>query len=252
MPENRSLDVLGIQPFAKSVEILTQGIVDGAGAFLGRICLPAAEELGLLFQEKIRSFRGRNAVIVVSAAEKIQIEQGITDNVYVHPRIANQILDQGSWADEPEMQIMWAGLLASACTPDGKDQSNKSFSGILSELTPHQVRILNHICKNNKKMITASGLVITEYKNFSFAELLELSGHTDINSLDVEVDRLRDLGLVGPTSGLSIDTHSANLNVTSIGLNLYIRCQGTRQSPENYFGPLDAADPTIIPTSILV
>lgn len=46
--DNKSLDVLGVKPIADSVNTVTKGTVDGASAFLSRICLPAAEEFGLL------------------------------------------------------------------------------------------------------------------------------------------------------------------------------------------------------------
>lgn len=38
---------------SQPLNTLAQGAVDGAGAFLGRICLPAAEEFGLLLRDKV-------------------------------------------------------------------------------------------------------------------------------------------------------------------------------------------------------
>ena len=49
MSDDKSLDILGIKPVADSVNRLTRAAVDGASAFLSRICLPAAEELDYCF-----------------------------------------------------------------------------------------------------------------------------------------------------------------------------------------------------------
>ena len=68
--ESRSLDVLGIKPVAEALSHATKNSIDGASAFLGRICLPAAEELGLLLQDKVRAWRAKNAVSVVAEAQE--------------------------------------------------------------------------------------------------------------------------------------------------------------------------------------
>lgn len=68
--KSKSLDVLGVKPFADAINTTTKGIVDGAGAFLGKICLPAAEEFGLFLKDKVSTWRGNNALQIVVSAEK--------------------------------------------------------------------------------------------------------------------------------------------------------------------------------------
>jgi hypothetical protein len=63
--ESKSLDVLGVRPVEEAISHATKAAIDGASAFLARICLPAAEEFGLLLQDKVRAWRVRNAVLVV-------------------------------------------------------------------------------------------------------------------------------------------------------------------------------------------
>ena len=41
-------DALGLRPFGEAIREVAKGTMEGAGAFLGQICLPAAEEFGLL------------------------------------------------------------------------------------------------------------------------------------------------------------------------------------------------------------
>ena len=73
MPDDNSLDILGAKPLAKAVEKITEKSVDGLGAFFGAICMPAAEEFGLLLKDKIAVFRKRNLeAIAIKSKQKIE------------------------------------------------------------------------------------------------------------------------------------------------------------------------------------
>jgi hypothetical protein len=114
MPDEYSLDVLGIRPVGKAVEKVTAGAVDGAGAFLSRICLPAAEEFGLLLRDRVHNWRTQNLLAITQKAE--QNLQSSGDGVHASPRLVNRFLEEGSWVEDSEVQEMWAGLLSSSCT----------------------------------------------------------------------------------------------------------------------------------------
>jgi hypothetical protein len=58
--ESKFGDLLGIAPVSRAVERVTDSVMSGAEAILGRVCLPAAEELGLLFRDKVSAWRQRN------------------------------------------------------------------------------------------------------------------------------------------------------------------------------------------------
>ena len=125
--KSHSLDVFGVKPLADSVKQVTQGAIDGVAAFLSRICLPAAEEFGLLLRDKVARYRATNAVKIAQKAEqKLRAASGEV-NGHAHPRLVGIVLEIGSWTDADEIQELWAGLLASSCTPDGQDQSNLIF-----------------------------------------------------------------------------------------------------------------------------
>jgi hypothetical protein len=66
---SRSLDILGAKPIADAALVVTKGSVDGAGAFLSRICLPVAEEFGLLLKDKVGHWRANNAAKIANKAE---------------------------------------------------------------------------------------------------------------------------------------------------------------------------------------
>jgi hypothetical protein len=52
----------GLKPFGEATKILAQGTVDGASAFLSRICLPAAEEFGIVLKDQVRHWRNQNVI----------------------------------------------------------------------------------------------------------------------------------------------------------------------------------------------
>ena len=103
--DSQSLDILGIKPIGESINTLTKGAVDGASAFLGRICLPAAEEVGLLLRDKVSHWRAQNLVKIAGKAEKSWGPQALGEK-HAHPRLIFQTLENGSWADADEVQEM--------------------------------------------------------------------------------------------------------------------------------------------------
>ena len=238
MPEDKKVtDVFGIAAYGDALNTVAKGAVDGAGAFLSRICLPAAEEFGLLLRDKISAWRARNAVgIVLKAERQLEAISG-PEGRYAHPRIVMRVLEDGSWSDDETIQKMWAGLLVTACTSSGTDESNLMFVQILSQLTSSQVRILNFACTNAPKHQSKAGWLYCGEFYCAIAKLEEISGVSDSHRLDRELDHLRGLQLLSMASGFdpSKVERSANLSPTTLGLQLYARCNGHTDQPEAFF-----------------
>ncbi len=149
---------------------------------------------------------------------------------------------------------MWAGLLASSCTKDGKDESNLIFINLLSQLTSSEVKILNYICENAKKEITIHGLIYANVLLISLKDLKIISNIPDIHHLDRELDHLRSLGLIlrgfpeipkgaplinwRPSDLASKGSDDIEIDITpsALALNMYVRCNGSLQAPFEYFG----------------
>ena len=235
LDKSRSLDLLGIKPIAKSIDTVTTGTVNAAAAFLSRICLPAAEEFGLLLRDGVRGWRASNIASITQKAERKLKASNAASNVHAHPRLAFKILAEGSWIDDDLVQEMWAGLLSSSCSQSGVDDSNLIFVNLLSELTKVQARILCYICYNAKKKVSPNGLVTARDFTVQLDVLQSISQENDIYRLDRELDHLRGLALIH--YGFSPDTTTdAELEPSSLALQLYVRTQGTRQSPVEFFG----------------
>ena len=233
--ENNSIDVLGIKPIADSVNKVTDGAVNGASAFLSRICLPAAEEFGLLLRDKVSSWRTNNAVKIANSAQKLLEQRVCSVALHAHPRIVYSALEQGSWVEEEYVQKMWGGLLASSCTESGKDESNLIFLNLLANLTSSQAKLIGYICQNSVKEVTVAGwLVCNEDYTLGIEKLKEIMGVVDIHHLDRELDHLRSVELI--IGGFDQQHQDADVTPTSLCLQLYCRCQGFVGSPVDFYG----------------
>lgn len=230
---NKSLDLLGIKPIADATNTIVNGTVKGLGDFLGRICLPAAEEFGLLLKDKVSSWRAVNAVKIAQKAEKILTMQGSLENKHAHPRLVMSAIENGSWTDNEHLQNAWAGLLASSCTESGNDEGNLIYVNILSQLTSSQVKIFNYACKNSKKKLTEAGWIVAERLTVDLEQLQRISNLVEYHRIDGELDHLRSLQVAD--CGFPENSSVADLTPTALGLNLFVRCQGYVGAPIDYF-----------------
>ena len=77
-------------------------MVDGVSSFFGKICMPAAEELGLFLKDKIRYYRIKNLYQIISKLEQeIKVEQL---DIPVNPRLLNKFVEEASWAADEKLQ----------------------------------------------------------------------------------------------------------------------------------------------------
>lgn len=130
---------------------------------------------------------------------------------------------------------MWAGLLTSSCSEDGKDESNLIFVNTLSQITSTQATILNYACENADKGITQAGWIESPGAfTVTLEDIVKLTNVSDFHRLDRELDHMRALELI--EEGFDPDSTTANITPTPFALQLYVRCQGYLGSPLEYFG----------------
>lgn len=229
-----SVDLLGLAPYGEALDTATKGLLEGAGAFLSRICLPAAEELGFLLRDRINHWRAIQLAKIADKARKKLEAIPDSENLHSHPRLVGKIVEAGSWIDSDEVQDMWAGLIASSCTEDGRDDSNLMFINLLSQLTTSQVKVLNYSCEKSEKSVTPGGWIQGSSVFVHLDELQAITEVQDLHRLDRELDHLRALDLI--RSGFAPYSTTAEIGPTALALHLYVRCQGSLQSPVDYFG----------------
>lgn len=237
---NASGDVLGIKPLASAIEHTSKKIVDGIGAVLGKICLPAAEELGLALKDRISLWRQKNIANTLEKA-KPSID-ALPTEAHAPPRLVHEIVDQASWTDDPTLQSMWAGLLTSSCSVDDAGQDNLLFVSLLRQLTPLQAKLLQYSAEKTPKARAKNGAIVAGGElELTLSELQELTGTNDFHRLDVALDHLRSLGLInvdsggfweGPQSTPAV----AGLTANTIAMHLFARAQGWSGDVFEYYG----------------
>lgn len=224
-------DAAGI---GKALNTVAIGIVE----FFNDICRPAAQELGSLLKDQVQGVRLRNLDRIRAAAQE-RLNARVADGqaVSAHPRLAHTVVEVGSWIDDEEVQQWWGGLLAASCTEDGRDESNLMFMHLLRELSTSQARIVKLVCETAPKWAWGPNRLVVAMPGASISieleDALRIAGISDVQQLDRELDHLRALNLID--GGLDGFECSAELRPTTLCLHLYVRCQGSRQTPADYF-----------------
>jgi hypothetical protein len=235
-------DLLGIQPVAKAVEKATDAALNAAEAVLSRVCLPAAEEFGLLLRDRVSNWRAHNFITFGQKLEQRLAENKVPQGAHAHPRLVHSIVEQGTWVEDSTVQDLWAGLLSSSCTESGDDDSNLLFVNLLGSLTKLQARVLKYACEEAQKVVTPGGLIQAMALGVTFEKLCEVAGENDIHRLDRELDHLRGLGLI--RGGLYPEIASfVPLTPEPLALHMYVRCQGSRATPAEFFKITQPAAP---------
>ena len=146
-------DVIGLEPVSEAAKIAVEKSCNGLGVFLEAVFKPGLQELGFLIKEQVRQWRLNNALRVMDKARgKICFEDGELQ-IKANARVGLSIIENCSMVDDPELQDMWAGLFASSCTEDGKDDSNIIFVDLIKRMSVVEARILKYACENCRKKI---------------------------------------------------------------------------------------------------
>lgn len=132
---------------------------------------------------------------------------------------------------------MWAGLLASSCNEKEGDDSNLLFTNTLKLLTTNQVKIINYICINCEKKIDKHGLILAEDMQLTHDELSEILNTKEIVQIDIELDYLRSLEIISNGNGFDFGGQNlvANLSPSTFTINLFVKSQGFKGTPREYF-----------------
>jgi hypothetical protein len=246
-------DFLGLAPYGEALKLTIEKGFEGASALLSRMCLPAAEELGLMLKDRVRYWRLKNIINIVNRVPgKIGVDNN-TLQLTVHPRIMNEVMENGSWCDDESLQDMWAGLLASSWNANG-DDANILFTQKLKNITTIQAKVVKIICEQCNVTLHDSGLIEGRNVQLTLDQLINITGCDDVNQLDSELDSLRANELI--SSGVfergggfnALDNPLvANLRPSAILLHLHAKTQGFSGQLKTFYQskliPFDRNDP---------
>lgn len=108
-------------------------LVEAAKTFLQKVITPPVEELGLLFTDKVRFWRFKNQVAIVSKADKYLKEKNIKTRK-VSLKVLAPMLEESSLEEEQSLQEKWVALFVNTVREDSKINTTL-YSHILSQLT---------------------------------------------------------------------------------------------------------------------
>lgn len=223
-------------PISYPLTRITDATIDGVSSFLGKICMPVAEEAGLLLRDQVHAWRAGNIVRIVEKSKGLLDFDPITFELKASPRVIWKILENGSWTEDEKLQNMWAGLLASSCTEDGINESNLIYIDLLSRITPSEAHILNYIGEKCRKDQDVLNFDITFQADCELVKKIPYL--VEFDSLARELNHLESLGLI---KNLKIHEQLegrkpwALMVTTRVLLDLYVRCNGSLLPTKEYF-----------------
>lgn len=236
-------DLLG-EPIGEIGHEVTQASINVISTFLDAVFKPGLEELGFLLRDKVRRWRLNNIMRVLDKAKgKLEFD-GQQLNLTANAKVGLSILEECSAVDDEELQDLWAGLFASSCTPDGRDDSNMNFVDLLRRMSVVEARILDYACNNSQKYVYPCKLIIADSLSVPFDKLVEITGVNDIYRLDSELDHMRSIELLlqgslfrrGGGFSISDDQLDADISPSALALNLYYKTHSAGVSPIEFWG----------------
>ena len=203
-----------------------------AFSFLSRICPDAADDVAHLIQGGLTKSRMANAAEILLRAEALLPRDSDNMALFATPRIVAKILEDGSWAEEDWIQKMWAGLMATSCGKEGSADSSNFYIDLFSKLAVVHVRIFRYACLRATNILSIAGPFSQAPVICTREEIMEVAGSRELLGIERAIQHLRKLGLLdevvkfAPSSSI----YEADITPTSIGVNLFARCKGLRES----------------------
>jgi hypothetical protein len=169
--------------------------MEAAKKLLEKLVGPVSEEVGLLLQDKVRSYRLRNQLIVLGKTQDMLNKAGIEPKS-VPLRVLVPLLEGAALEDDDNLSTKWAALLANAATPEYSVNLIPSFSNILSQLSLHDVKILDVLLKEQWYQETIGHESEPKYIHlFAFRPTIQEPTNLSDEEYDLSVDNIVRLGL---------------------------------------------------------
>ena len=235
-------DIFGIKAYGEMALKVTDASLEGAKAFLRAVCMPGLEELGYLIKDKVRYWRLCNILKMLEKAGGRMNFDGQELNLCANARVGISIMECCSEVDDDVLQDLWAGLFASSCTEDGRDDSNMNFVDLLRRMSSVEAKILDYACKNCQKQLYPNNLITASDITIPLVKLKEVTGTHDIYRLDSEMDHMRSIELLSSSpfngGGFMADDETLDAHITPspLALNLYYKTHCIGKSPIDFWG----------------
>jgi len=220
-------------------DILREFRVAQTISFLSRISPDIRVAVGRLLHEELSNYRLENAIEIATKAEKMLGAAVEADHLRAKPHVVMRIIDAGSWSSDDKWVLQfWAGLLAASCSTEGGDESSLAYVDLLNQLRVLHMRILSAACTKSTKITSGPAGISSRPVKWNAADLMKFSGSHDLNKLDRELNYMADIGVIAPREKSAFFQQMTETVIapTSLGLQLYARCNGHRGTAQNFYG----------------
>jgi hypothetical protein len=112
--------------------------------FLRAVCGEPAKALGGLIADKINKRRHANLIKICVEAKRALADAGVSPKE-VPLNVIHPALEAASLEEEPDLQGLWANLLANAADPRQANPVAPSFPHLLKELGVREVKFLDEL-----------------------------------------------------------------------------------------------------------
>jgi|HubBroStandDraft_5_1064220.scaffolds.fasta_scaffold44796_3 hypothetical protein len=199
---------------------------------LSVICPSGAKEISELLCAGLSSHKVNIAMDIVLHAQSIFVSNAELGSMKIPPAFVHRILSTGTVTDEDWLHQLWAGLLVSSCSPDGKDESNLRYIDLFAQLTPVPTRIFTVVCAVSSKYLSEAGVVTARPLACKLEEIMAAAGSRGAQ-IERELQRLTELALIEkktPSATTVVPSREVIITPSTRGLELFARCNG-------YLGP---------------
>lgn len=132
------------EPISEAAGSVVRELADPVVHFAKRLAGPAAEEVGLLFGDKVRLYRFEKTLEAFRRAREMVIAAGFEPRE-IPIKTLFPLLEGASLEDDDSLQDCWAALIANAANPAASVEVKPAFAGILKSLSPQEAGLLNAI-----------------------------------------------------------------------------------------------------------
>jgi hypothetical protein len=189
---------INIQPLDK--------IAEAAKEFLQKVVTPPLEEIGLLVSDRIKLWRFKNQVDILTKAESILKQKGVKTRK-VSLKIMTPLLEECAAEEDPTLQIKWSNLIANTVS-EGSTLDSTIYSHILGQLTKNDAELFEVLYRVSTTTHKAEKytVVVKENRTINIGGIRETR-----QNFDLQLDNLLRLRLVKEINTQSVNTDFVSL-----------------------------------------
>jgi len=162
---------------------ITEGVITGLIVAALSPCVNKASQVALnkgpvIAKDYFALWQKNNAAIIGARIQRILEERGYSDETPFRvpsTKFAFGFVQGASIEDEPELQELWAKLLANAVDPNFEDDIRISFMSIIKDLTPLDAKILNIINNELLKLNKETNIFKLNFSIKNISRILSIS-----------------------------------------------------------------------------